>query len=171
MFNCRCLVHHLARRAVLAAGLLAFTGLAGAADAPVPTPTPKPPAGKPATAASAAGTPIDGWAVTLVTARAVVKPGDARALTDRFTRRSAIHAQATFTTEGNPQAGPVKFEVKWFNGQRRVSTKKIDAVVGTSPHYVAVQTSGNAVGEGDGRVEVYANGKLMASRRFRVDAI
>ena len=162
MFNCRFLVHHLARRAVLAAGLLAFTGLAGAADAPTP---------KPANAAPAAATPIDGWAVTLVTARAVVKPGDARALSDRFTRRSAIHAQATFTTEGNPQAGPVKFEVKWFNGQRRVSTKKIDAVVGKSPHYVAVQTSGNAVGEGDCRVEVFANGKLMASRRFRVDAV
>jgi hypothetical protein len=84
---------------------------------------------------------------------------------------SAIHAQATFSTEGNANAGPVKFEVKWFNGQRRVSVKKIDAVVSTSPHFVAVQSSGNAVGEGDCRVEVHANGKLMASQRFRVDAI
>ncbi len=149
MFNRRFLVIQLACRLVVAAGLVAVTGVAGAAGA----------------------SPIDAWAVTLVTARAVVKPGDARALSDRFTRRSAIHAHATFTTEGNPQAGPVRFEVNWFNGQRRVSTKKIDAVVGSSPHYLAVQTSGNAVGEGDCRVEVLANGKRMASKRFRVDAV
>lgn len=147
MFSRRRFCTHLMSHAGAAAGLASFT------------------------AAAAGGTPIDAWTVTLVTARAVVKPGDARAVADRFTRRSAIHAHATFSTEGNADAGAVKFELKWFNGQRRVSVKKIDAVVTTSPHYVAVQTSGNAVGEGDCRVEIYANGQLMASRRFRVDAI
>lgn len=154
MITRRLLVLHLASRAGLAAGLVVGTGQAAAANA-VP----------------AGGTPINAWTATLVTARAVAKPGDARAISDRFTRRSAIHAQASFSTEGNPQAGPVRFEVKWFNGQRRVSSKKIDAVVSMSPHFVAVQTSGNALGEGDCRVEVYANGQLMASRRFRVDAV
>lgn len=155
-----CFFSRLIAHAEAAAVLAALAAPAGAADNAVPP-----------SAAPAGGTAIETWAVTLVTARAVVKPGDARAIADRFTRRSAIHAQASFSTEGDPQAGPVKFEVKWFNGQRRVATQKIDAVVTASPHHVAVQTTGNAVGEGDCRVEVHANGKLMASRRFRVDAI
>lgn len=171
MLDRRRFVSHLAQPVGLAA-LAGYTGLAAALDTPAAAPAKAPPsAGQPAAAAAPGATPIEAWAVTLVTARAVVKPGDARGLSDRFTRRSAIHAQATFSTEGKADAGLVKFEIKWFNGQRRVSVKTINAVVSSSPHFVAVQSSGNAVGEGDCRVEVFANGKRMASQRFRVDAI
>ena len=63
------------------------------------------------------------------------------------------------------------FELKRFNDQRRVSVKMIDAGVTPSPHNVVVPSSGNAVGKGDGRVELSANGQLIASQRSRVDAI
>jgi len=112
--------------------------------------------------------PIDKWKITMVTAKGVARLGDVRDISDAFTFEGRIFMHATLTSPPGTQAGPQSFEVKWFNGQVAVAVQKAEDTVGKSPFYLASSTSGTAVGAGKGRVELYAGGKLLATKEFVV---
>jgi hypothetical protein len=142
---------------------------AGASVAPESSKTtmPQTPVARPADA-SGKFVPIDKWRTTLVTARAMPSLGDVHGITDAFTFEGRIFAHATFTAEPGAQAGTPMFSVKWFNGDTLISVKNASYAVTSSPYYLAGSTSGSAIGVGTGRVEIHANGKLLASGSFQV---
>ena len=112
--------------------------------------------------------PIDAWAFTLVTARAVPKLGDVREISESFTFEGRIFAHATLTSMPNSNAGELLIEAKWFSGDRLVSLQKTQISVDRSPFYIASSTSGSALGTGPAQVQIFANGKLMATKVFQV---
>jgi hypothetical protein len=112
--------------------------------------------------------PIDKWKITMVTAKGVARLGDVRDISDAFTYEGRIFMHATMTSPPGTQAGRQSFEVKWFNGQVAVGVQKAEDTVAKSPFYLASSTSGTAVGAGKGRVELYAGGKLLATKEFVV---
>lgn len=110
--------------------------------------------------------PIENWKVMLVTARKVAKLGEISEISDAFTYEGRIYAHTTLTSLPGAYGGPQFFEVKWFNGDNAVSVQKAEYAVNKSPFYLASSTSGTALGAGKCRVEVYAGGKLIASKSF-----
>ncbi len=112
--------------------------------------------------------PLDSWSITLVTAKSVPKLGEVREITDAFTFEGRVFAHATLTARPGVHGGQPAVEVKWFNGDKLVSLQNAQPTVGKSPYYMVSSTSGTAVGAGKGRVEFFANGKLMATKEFQV---
>ena len=112
--------------------------------------------------------PIEKWKVTLVTARSVVKLGEIREISDVFTYEGRIYVHATLTSQPGTHGGRQAFEVKWINENNTASVQKADYTVNKTPFYLASSTSGTALGAGKCRVEVYAGGRLLASKEFVV---
>lgn len=112
--------------------------------------------------------PIENWKVVLVTARSVVKPGEVREISDAFTYEGRIYVHATLTSQPGTHGGRQAFEVKWINENNTASVQKADYTVNKTPFYLASSTSGTTLGACKCRVEVYAGGKLLASKEFVV---
>ena len=113
--------------------------------------------------------PIENWVTTLVTARAVPKLGDVRDISDTFNFEGRIFAHATLTSQAGTHGGQPLVEVKWFKGDKLMSVQKSQLLVTKSPYYIASSTSGTALGAGPAMVQIFANGKLMASKDFLVN--
>jgi hypothetical protein len=64
--------------------------------------------------------------------------------------------------------GQQEIEVKWYNGDRLISRNTRTLSLKKPPHYVWFETRGTALGEGNCRVEVYANGVYLGSKSFTV---
>jgi hypothetical protein len=111
---------------------------------------------------------IEKWTTTLVTARAVPKLGEVREITDTFNFEGRIFVHATFSSKPGVNGGQPAIEVKWYSRDKLVSVQKAQPTVGKSPYYLASSTSGTALGAGKGRVELVANGTLLASKEFQV---
>jgi len=112
--------------------------------------------------------PIENWKVTLVTARAVPKLGDVQGITDTFTLEGRLFAHATLTAAPGSYCDETTFEFKWFSGSRLIAIHKAKYVVSKSPYYLSASTSPTTLGTGIGRIEVIADGKILASKQFRV---
>lgn len=112
--------------------------------------------------------PIEDWKVTLVTARAVPKLGEVHDITDTFTFEGRLFAHATLTAPPGSHCDETTFELKWYSGDRLIVIHKAKYVVSKSPYYLSASTSPTTLGAGIARVEVIADGKLLAGKRFRV---
>lgn len=111
---------------------------------------------------------IENWKVTLVTAKDVPKLGEVRGITDSFTFEGRIFAHITLTAPLGSNGGRPLFEVKWFSGDTMSSIQKANYTVTNTPYFLSSSVSGTVLGAGKRRVEVFANGKLLASKEFRV---
>ncbi len=94
--------------------------------------------------------------------------GDVRDLTDAFTFEGRIFAHATFVSRPDTHAGRQSIEVRWYNGDKIVSVQRAEQTVYKTPYYLVSSTSGTNLGAGKCRVDVLANGKLLASKGFQV---
>ncbi len=112
--------------------------------------------------------PIENWTTTLLTARSVPRVGDVREISDNFSFEGRIFAHATLTSEPGSNGGHPSIEMRWYNGDKLVSVKKMEPTINTSPYYMVASTSGTAIGPGRAHVDLLANGKLMASKAFVV---
>ena len=154
--------HHL----VVAHLFGAFFALTACTTVPGPAPAQTRVASSATAADQGEFVPIENWKATLVTARKVAKLGEISEISDAFTYEGRIYAHTTLTSVPGAYGGRQLFEVTWFNGDNAVSVQKAEYAVNRSPFYLASSTSGTALGAGKCRVEVYAGGKLIASKSF-----
>ena len=90
-------------------------------------------------------------------------------ISDKFSLEGKIVAYMTFRwDETSTRGGQQTVEVKWFSGDKLVSTPKNTFDFGVSPYYVWFNTYGTALGVGKARVEVYVNGIFAGSKNFEV---
>lgn len=114
--------------------------------------------------------PAENWTITLVTAKHLVRLGDVQGISDAFTFEGRINAHATFTTLPGKHGGRPNIEFRWFNGERTVAVRNGTQLLARTPYYVANSLSGTALGDGNCRVELHVNGRLVASRNFQVSS-
>lgn len=106
---------------------------------------------------------------TIVLAKKVEKDKGASDVSDVFTFEGNIYVYVTFRWEPVTQeGGPHVIEARWFNGSKEISRREYRANFGRPPHFVWLATRGTALGPGQCRVEVYADGKRVGERAFRV---
>ncbi|MDB5923312.1 MAG: hypothetical protein JWN13_2248 [Betaproteobacteria bacterium] len=108
------------------------------------------------------------WTAKIVTARAVVSADDVRGITNTFTREGRIYVHAAFTGPASSSAAPHPMQIKWFNGNALVFERAAEHAFSKSPFYVWAGTSGTALGVGNCRVELYADGQLVGMTTFTV---
>jgi len=105
----------------------------------------------------------------IVLAKDVDKEKGPSNITDVFTFEGNIYAYTTFRWDiQNTSAGSYNIEVKWFNGDRQISTSQQRVYFNQTPHYVWSKTRGTAMGTGKCRVEVYANDIFVGNKLFTV---
>lgn len=106
---------------------------------------------------------------TLVMAKEVDKEKGVKNISDAFTYEGNIYVYATFRWDdlGKPP-GQQTVEVRWFNGDKLISTRQRNADFARTPYYVWFWTRGTNLGAGKCRVEVYANGIYVGSKSFSV---
>ncbi len=143
--------------------LVTGLSIAGSGCAPAVVITPREPI-----IAQAKLVPIGQWSTTLLTARSVPALGDVREISDHFTFEGRVFAHATLTSAPGSSGGRPALEMRWYNGDKLVSVKKMEANITASPYYVFASTSGTAIGAGNAHVDLLADGKLMASKAFLV---
>ena len=112
--------------------------------------------------------PIEKWQITLVTAKNVVRLGEVGTIADIFTFEGRIHVHATLTSSPGSKAGAQSFEVHWVNGTDTVAVQKTTVDVSKTPYYISSSTSGTVLKAGYCRVELYAAGRLLATKNFLV---
>jgi hypothetical protein len=87
----------------------------------------------------------------------------------KFTFSGRIYAHATLVAETVPV---VKFSptltFKWFHAGKLVHERSGQQTIGASPYYLVHALPGSVVGAGAAKVELYADGRLLASREFTV---
>jgi hypothetical protein len=134
----------------LASGIFIAAVLVGCAASPKPSPEPT------------------RWRTVLVTAMGTAVPGTVEAVSDKFTFNGRIYAHATLIAETPVVASSPTLTFKWFNGGKLVHERAGQQTIGGSPYYLVHALPGSVVGAGAARVELYADGRLMASREFTV---
>jgi hypothetical protein len=112
--------------------------------------------------------PIENWKVRLITARTVPRIDEVRDISDKFNFEGRIHAHITLTSPPGTQSGRQFFEIKWFHENILSSTQKAVYVVNKTPFYLSSSTSGTALGAGRCKVELWANGRILALHEFDV---
>lgn len=106
---------------------------------------------------------------TIVMAKEVEKAKGATGISDAFTYEGQIVAYVTLRWEPlTAYGGAQTVEAKWFNGDKEVLRSKHDANLGRPPWYVWLTTRGTALGAGNCRVEIYANGVYLGQKAFTV---
>ena len=157
---------------VLAASLVSFGAAAqgpGAAPADAAAQAAARAAAAVASATAGEHVPIDQWTLVFVTARAVPSLGDVRQIGTVFTYEGRVHAHATFSARPGVQGGTVQAEMRWFNGDRLVTSQQSRLLISRSPYYMASSTSGTTLGAGPGRVELWIDGRLRATQSLFVN--
>jgi hypothetical protein len=90
-------------------------------------------------------------------------------ISDKFSFEGKIVVHTTFRWEDiNTQGGQQTIEVRWFSGEKLMSSAKNTFRFGKSPYYVWFNTTGTALGVGKAKVEVYADGVFVGSKNFEV---
>ena len=106
---------------------------------------------------------------SIVMAKDAKKGEGPTGISDKFGLEGKIVAYMTFRwDETNVRAGQQNVEVKWFSGDKLVSTPKNTYAFGKSPHYVWFTTYGTALGVGKARVDVYVDGVFVGRKSFEV---
>ncbi len=111
---------------------------------------------------------LDARDTRIVMAKKVERGQGASEITDSFTFEGLIYAYLTFLWDPGTTGGQQELEVKWYNGDRLISRRTQTVTLDKPPYYVWFQTRGTALGEGQCRVEVYANGIFLGSKSFTV---
>jgi hypothetical protein len=107
--------------------------------------------------------------VNLVIAKRVVKDSGPSGINDRQIFDGKIFAFATFHWDDlATPAGDQEIEFHWFSGDRQVSTYKKTHKFGVAPYYVWASTYVTNIGIGKGRVELYCQGKRVATKDFEL---
>ena len=120
---------------------------------------------------SCAGVKMSEKNINIVMAKNVEKGKGATDITDTFTFEGQIFVYITFTwDEVERQGGNHEINVKWYSGEKLVSTRTHQALFGRPPYYVWFYTSGTSLGVGKAKVEIYADGVLVGSKAFEVVA-
>jgi hypothetical protein len=112
--------------------------------------------------------PVGPEHTTMVTAKNVERGKGATGITDSFTFEGQIYVFASITWNASESIGNKAFEVRWYNGEEMKFKQAQRLTLERPPWYVYFSTTGIALGEGDCRVEVYADNVLLGTRKFRV---
>ena len=104
----------------------------------------------------------------IVMAKKVERNQGVSDITDSFTYEGLIYVYVTLLWDLDTIGGPQEIEARWYNGDRAISRRTLTITLNKPPHYLWFQTRGTALGEGECRVEVYANGVHLGSKSFTV---
>ncbi len=108
------------------------------------------------------------WRTVLVTALGTAVPGTVEVVSDKFTFDGRIHAHATLIAETSVIPSNPTLTFKWFNAGKLVHERSGQQPIASSPYYLVHALPGSVVGVGTARVELYLDGRLIASRDFTV---
>jgi hypothetical protein len=110
--------------------------------------------------------PATTWRTTLVTATGTATPGRIQGVSRDFTFNGRVHGHATLVADGT--VSPVKrtFTFKWFNGSTQVHERSTERELSASPFYLVHAVPGSVLGVGNCRVELHAEGRVLAMREF-----
>lgn len=90
-------------------------------------------------------------------------------ISEKFGLEGKIVAYLTFLWDDTKAQGGVQtIEVRWFSGDRLISSPKKTFTFSAPPYYVWFPTLGTALGVGKARVEVYVDGVFSGSKSFEV---
>jgi hypothetical protein len=107
--------------------------------------------------------------VSLVISKRASKDLGPSGISDRLIFDGKIYAFATFHWDDlSTPGGEQEFEFRWFSGDKAVSSFKKKYTLGIAPHYIWVPTLVTNIGIGKGRVELYYEGKRIASKEFEL---
>ena len=95
-------------------------------------------------------------------------PGTVEVVSDKFTFNGRIYAHATLIAETPVVAFSPTLTFKWFNTGRLIHERSGQQAIGGSPYYLVHALPGSVIGIGAARVELYADGRLLATREFIV---
>ena len=142
---------------------LACLSVAGCAVQPTAAP------GAPAAPPASAPLDLSRYSFQLTTARKVERGKGATDVTRSFDYEGQIFAFAAITwPPGTPGAAP-EIGVRWYNEKGLVSEHKRRLAMDKPPHYVWFTISGLAMGACGCRVELLADGQVVASQPFAVN--
>lgn len=90
-------------------------------------------------------------------------------ISDVFTYEGNIYAYTTFHWVDQEEfAGKYKYEIRWYNGDKRISSNKFNFFFKRTPHYVWSMIRGTAMGVGKCRADVYMDDVLVGTKPFTV---
>ena len=139
---------------------------AGCATGPEPITSPLP-----AASANSAAVEVDlsRYSFRLTTARKVEQGKGATDLSRSFDYEGKIFAFAAIGWPPGSPGGAPEIGVRWYNDKGLVSEQKRRITLGKPPHYVWFATTGLALGPCGCRVDLVANGQVVASQSFAVN--
>lgn len=139
---------------------------AGCATGPEPTSTPLSAAG-----ATSAAVPVDvsRYSFRLSTARKVERGKGATDVSRSFDYEGQIFAFAAIGWPPGSPGGAPEIGVRWYNDKGLVSEQQRRITLEKPPHYVWFATTGLALGPCGCRVDLVANGQVVASQSFAVN--
>lgn len=105
----------------------------------------------------------------LTTARKVERGKGATDVTRSFDYEGQIFAFAAITWPPGSPGGAPEIGVRWYNDKGLVSEQKRRVSLDKPPHYVSFATTGLALGACGCRVDLLANGQVVASQPFAVN--
>ncbi|MGH8725765.1 MAG: hypothetical protein ACREU1_12975 [Burkholderiales bacterium] len=106
--------------------------------------------------------------VSIVTATNAEKGKGPTGISNTFSLEGIVVAYATFRWDSGDVGGPQTIEVKWYNGDKLVSTRSNTFQFERSPFHVWFRFTSVGLGVGKCRVEFYSNGLLIGSKSFSV---
>jgi hypothetical protein len=112
--------------------------------------------------------PVGPEHATIVTAKTVERGRGATGITDSFTFEGQIYVFASISWDTSASIGNKAFEVRWYNGEKMKFKQTRSVTLERPPWYVYFSTTGIALGEGDCRVDLYADNVLLGTRKFKV---
>jgi hypothetical protein len=112
---------------------------------------------------------LDQSNTTLLLARTASADDGPGGVNDRFSVEGKIIAYMTFKWDvAKLRSGGQRLEVRWFSGEKLVSSQQSDVTLTASPHRTWMSVLSADIGVGKARVDVFADGKLIASKVFEV---
>lgn len=124
-----------------------------------------------AAAPAPAAAPFDvaRYGFQLTTARKVERGKGASDVTRSFDFEGQIHAFGAITWPPGTAGGAPEMSARWYNDKGLVAEQKRRVALERPPHYVVFTTTGLALGPCGCRVELLANGQVVASQSFSVN--
>ncbi|HSD37075.1 MAG TPA: hypothetical protein VLC92_06180 [Rhodocyclaceae bacterium] len=112
---------------------------------------------------------LDQSNTSLLLARNATAEDGPSGVNDRFSVEGKIIAYLTFKWDAdNAPSGAQRVEVRWFSGDKLVSSQQSEFVLSASPHRIWMPVLSADIGAGKNRVDVFANGTLIASKPFEI---